>query len=132
VRPLDLETTLRPKAYESDRQRRNVRDRRLTPQVISLFRQIEELRESGAEKDPDAEYELRRALGLPGHAVSPTDAGLAAGEPMPVYMSWLCAGETWPKAVELRKQLLEAAARQADSDADLLPAFLASTTPGQK
>lgn len=114
--------------------RRNVRDRRLTPQVISLFRQIEELRESGADKDLDAERELRNALGLAGHAVSPTDARLAAGQETPQYMiaGSLCSAETWPKAVELRRQLLAVAAAQADSDADLLPAFLASTTASEK
>jgi hypothetical protein len=111
--------------------KRNMRDRRLTPQIISLFRQIEELRESGADKDLDAERELRWALGLPGHAISPCDARVANGEEMPIYMSWLCSGETWPRAVELRRQLLEAAG-QADSDADLLPAFLAWRTVSEK
>jgi len=102
-----------------------------------LFILIEEIRNAGDDRgwEPDgrrrefldAERELRDALGLARHAVSPCDAQVASGEEMPTYMAWLCAGETWPKAVELRRQLLEAAARQADSDADLLPAFLATT-----
>lgn len=122
--------------------RRNVRDRRLTPQTVALFVLIEEIRNAGDDREwepagrhreyLDAEGELRRALGLLGHSVMPTDAGLAAGQPMPRYMENLSAGETWPKAVELRKQLLEAAARQADSDADLLPAFLAPTVASEK
>jgi hypothetical protein len=44
----------------------------------------------------------------------------------------LLAGETWAYAAVLRRQLLEAAARQADSDADMLPAFLVPTAAGEK
>jgi hypothetical protein len=123
--------------------RRNVRDRRLTPEIVALFIRLEEIRDAGDHQQweehggrkreyLDGDRELCDAFRLPGHAVSPTDARLAAGEPMPQYMvaGGLCAAETWPRAAELRRQLLAAAAAQAESD--VLPAFLASRTVGQK
>ena len=120
----------------------SMRARRFTPEIVALFARIEEIRNAGDDREwepdgrrrefLDAEHELRYGLGFAGHSVMPTDDELARGEPMPAYMAWLCSGETWPKAVELRRQLLEAAAKEADSDADLLPAFLAPTVAGEK
>ena len=114
--------------------KRNMRARRFTPEIVSLFVRIEEIRNAGDDREwepdgrrrefLDAEHELRYGLGLAGHSVMPTDNELARGEPMPAYMAWLSSGETWDHAAALRRQLLAAAAAQADSHSAVVATIL--------
>jgi hypothetical protein len=117
--------------------RRNAVRPRIGPDAIRLFQFVEDCIESGdyeiseEEGGRKSEYEaadreLADMVG-PGWNISPCDRRLRIDPRVPQYMiaGGLCAADSWRKAVELRRQLLEAAARQADSDADLLPAFLA-------
>ena len=122
--------------------KRNMRARRLTPEIVALFVRIEEIRNAGDDREwepdgrrrefLDAEHELRYRLGLAGHSVMPTDDELAAGEPMPAYMAWLSSGETWDHAVRLRQQLLAATAAFAERDESALATVLATTVAGEK
>ena len=108
---------------------------RLAPEAVKLFRVIEEIRDSGNEErwedeggrrreSLDAEKSLRRLLGLGWPAILPTDAELARGLPRPDYMRYLCAGETWDRAADLRRQLLMAAGAERAADGAALAKVL--------
>jgi hypothetical protein len=118
--------------------KRNAVRARIGPEAIQLFRFVEDCIESGdweiseEEGGRRSEYQAadRKLAGMvgPGWEISPCDRRLRVDPEVPEYMiaGGLCAANSWRKARALR-ELLEAAARQTD-DADLLPAFLASTT----
>lgn len=97
---------------------RHTRKSRITPEVVALFRQCEEIHATGCDEFLEcdggrqreyliARTALRQALALPPWAFGPCDVGL--DEPKPGYLidSDLCSAPTWDVARELRRELLE-------------------------